>query len=424
MPALRQPTVEQRPRFLEDPGPKAFREGTHRLIAPETTLSRIGPLMPEMGITRVANVTGLDAIGIPVALAVRPNSRGLAVSQGKGLNLAAAKASAVMESVEAYHAERIAAPLKLASYEELRRNHRVVEVDHLPRVSDRAFHPHLELLWIEGYDLLQAETVWLPYELVHVNSTLPLPTGSGCFPITSNGLASGNHPLEAISHALCEVIERDAMAVWLQKDREAIHAARVDISHVDDPACQSVLEKYDRAGVSVSVWEITSDVGISAFFCGITDRETDSLRQLHAAAGQGCHPSRPIALLRALTEAAQSRLTIIAGSRDDFYRDDFKHARSVDTTQRTRALATDIQGPMRSFAEGPHWDGETFEDDCAWVLDRLQSVGITRAIVVDLTMPEFQVPVMRTVVPGLEGATDLTTYVPGARALAARRGRA
>jgi thiazole/oxazole-forming peptide maturase SagD family component len=393
MPALRQPTVEQRPRFLEDPGPKAFREGTHRLIAPETTLSRIGPLMPEMGITRVANVTGLDAIGIPVALAVRPNSRGLAVSQGKGLNLAAAKASAV-------------------------------EVDHLPRVSDRAFHPHLELLWIEGYDLLQAETVWLPYELVHVNSTLPLPTGSGCFPITSNGLASGNHPLEAISHALCEVIERDAMAVWLQTDREAIHAARVDISHVDDPACQSVLEKYDRAGVSVSVWEITSDVGISAFFCGITDRETDSLRQLHAAAGQGCHPSRPIALLRALTEAAQSRLTIIAGSRDDFYRDDFKHARSVDTTQRTRALATDIQGPMRSFAEGPHWDGETFEDDCAWVLDRLQSVGITRAIVVDLTMPEFQVPVMRTVVPGLEGATDLTTYVPGARALAARRGRA
>ena len=96
---------------------------------------------------------------------------------------------------------------------------------------------------------------------------------------------------------------------------------------------------------------------------------------MHAAAGQGCHPSRPIALLRALTEAAQSRLTIIAGSRDDFYRDDFKHARSADTTQRTRALATDIQGPMRAFDDGPSWDGETFEDDVAWALDRLRSVG-------------------------------------------------
>jgi len=52
-----------------------------------------------MGITRVANVTGLDHVGIPVVMACRPNARGLAVSQGKGLTLDAAKASAVMESI-------------------------------------------------------------------------------------------------------------------------------------------------------------------------------------------------------------------------------------------------------------------------------------------------------------------------------------
>jgi ribosomal protein S12 methylthiotransferase accessory factor len=37
-----------------------------------------------MGVTRIANVTGLDRIGIPVAIAVRPNSRSVSVAQGKG----------------------------------------------------------------------------------------------------------------------------------------------------------------------------------------------------------------------------------------------------------------------------------------------------------------------------------------------------
>ena len=61
--------------------------GTHRLVAPNATLERVRPFMAVMGITRVANVTGLDTIGIPVVMVVRPNSRSLAVSQGKGLNL-------------------------------------------------------------------------------------------------------------------------------------------------------------------------------------------------------------------------------------------------------------------------------------------------------------------------------------------------
>src|SRR4051812_24003909 len=105
---------------------KTFRDGTHRLIAPEETVAWIRSFMPMMGITRIANVTGLDSIGIPVVMVCRPNSRSLAVSQGKGLGLAAAKASGLMESVELYHAEHITLPLKLGSYEELRHTHHIV----------------------------------------------------------------------------------------------------------------------------------------------------------------------------------------------------------------------------------------------------------------------------------------------------------
>lgn len=203
-----------------DPGPKAFRNGAHRLIYPDATLSRMTAFMKRMGITRVADITGLDRIGIPVAMCIRPNARSLAVAQGKGVDRAAAHASALMESIESYHAECITLPLKLASYTELLCDHRVVEVDRLPSVLDTRFHPDLPILWIEGYDLLRRETVWVPYEIVHTNYTVPLVQGSGCFQATSNGLASGNHALEAINHGICEVVERDAWALWALRAAE------------------------------------------------------------------------------------------------------------------------------------------------------------------------------------------------------------
>jgi ribosomal protein S12 methylthiotransferase accessory factor len=133
-----------------------------------------------MGITRTANITGLDSVGLPVVMVCRPNSRSLAVSQGKGLTLEAAKASALMESVEFYHAERITQPLKLGSYEQLRYTHNLLDEESLPRTSISLFNPTLRLLWIEGHDLMHDEAVWVPYELVHTDYTLPFPAGSGC----------------------------------------------------------------------------------------------------------------------------------------------------------------------------------------------------------------------------------------------------
>ena len=80
-------------------------------------------------------------------------------------------------------------------------------------------------------------------------------------------------------------------------------------------------------------------------------------------------------------------------------------------------------GPTRRFVDGPTRDSETFEDDAAWMLDRLTAVGIKQAIVVDLTRPEIGLPVVRVVVPGLDGPDDDESYVPGPRARAARESR-
>ena len=190
--------------------PKTHRAGTHRLVSPEETLESVRRFLPVMGITRAADITGLDVIGLPVFTVCRPNSRAVTVSLGKGLTPAAAKASGVMESIEAFMAERITRPLVLGSVNDLRSSHPLVDVDLLPRTTDSVYHPDAPLLWIEGRELLTGTPRWVPYEMVHTAYTLPRPTGTGCFIATSNGLASGNHLLEAISHAICETVERDA----------------------------------------------------------------------------------------------------------------------------------------------------------------------------------------------------------------------
>jgi Cytidylate kinase/YcaO cyclodehydratase, ATP-ad Mg2+-binding len=84
---------------------KSFRAGTHRVRSPAETWEWLRELLPRAGITRVADVTALDRIGIPVWQAVRPASRNLSVSQGKGATPEAARVSAAMEAVELWHAE-------------------------------------------------------------------------------------------------------------------------------------------------------------------------------------------------------------------------------------------------------------------------------------------------------------------------------
>nr|QKW93874.1 ribosomal protein S12 methylthiotransferase accessory factor [Vitiosangium cumulatum] len=395
--------------------PKHFRAGTHRLVPPEETVERIRRLMPLLGITRIANVTGLDTLGLPVVMVYRPNSRSLAVSPGKGMDLASAKASGLMESVEGYHAENVHLPLKLASHAELRFSHPLVDVTGLPRLSASLFHERLRLLWVEGAELMERRPVWVPFDLVHTCFTLPLPTGSGAFLMSSNGLASGNHMLEATSHALCEVVERDATTLWNLRDARARRRTRLDLGTVDDTACREMLERYERAGVEVAVWETTTDVGIPAFLCRIAERAPDPLRPLPVTQGMGCHPSRRVALLRALTEAAQSRLTLISGARDDASRQRYEGIQDLDRTARALEHMRS-EPPVRRFQDVPTFEGDSFDEDLAWELERLRAAGLRQVVVVDLTKRELGIPVVRVIIPGLEPLHDIPGYTPGARA--------
>ena len=393
---------------------KGYRSGTHRVVAPEQTLQRVLPLTRSMGITRVATITGLDVIGIPVVAVMRPNSRSIAVAQGKGLDLTAAKVSGLMESIENYHAERVRLPLTLASWREMRERGPTLAIERLPRVVGSSLHDGSRMLWLQAHEIFEGKSIAVPFEVVHADYTLPLPTCSGALMMSDSGVASGNHPLEATSHAICELVERDALTLFRYLPTERQAERRVILDSVEDDASRSVLELYARADVQVAVWDMTSDVGIPSFFCTILDRDSNHFRALGASSGSGGHPCREVALLRALTEAAQSRLTVIAGSRDDVGLATYRRGQDrAVLAEAQKLLATG--GEQRHFDDIPTHAADTLHEDVSWELGRLRSAGIEQVAVVDLSLPEFQIPVVRVVIPGLEGMHDAPGFTAGAR---------
>ena len=391
---------------------KAWRSGTHRSRSPDGTLSHLLPLLPRFGITRVANLTGLDRIGLPVVAVCRPNARSSAVFHGKGLDLVAAKVSGIMEAVETWHAETVQVPLRFGSAEDLRPRVALIDTDGLPRRSTAAYSPDVPLLWVEGRDLLSEASTWLPFEIVHAAFTVDGPPASGCFAMTTNGLASGNTLGEAVSHALCEVIERDATALWRVGPTTRKAERRLDPGSIGDGLCTGVLDRYAKAGLDVAVWDITSDVGVPAFQCLIRAASRDAGPR---GRGAGCHPARAVALLRALTEAAQVRMTYIAGSREDLVPDDYAAA---ILRGRHQAVARMMEGGpgTRAFDRCPTFVSDTPEDDVAWLLERLRNADLRQAAVVALSRPGVGLSVVRVVVPFLEGSDHARDFVPGARA--------
>jgi ribosomal protein S12 methylthiotransferase accessory factor len=372
--------------------------GTHRSTSPEATFAHVQPHLSKAGITRVGVVTGLDVVGIPTVMITRPAGRNLSVAQGKGTTLIAAKVSGVMEALEHHHAETIELPLRYAARAELLRRGQVLSCANLPSAG-LAFSDSAPLLWVSARNPLSGSAVWVPYEMVHLDFRLPLPAGSGYFAMSSTGLASGNDAAEATCHALFEIIERHSIAAFYQLSAEEQRLSRIDLHSIEDETCRSLLDRYERAGVQVALWDVTGKLEVPCFLCDVSDRDRGPWRSLVRARGMGCHNDRTVALARALCEAAQSRLTMIAGSRDDISRRALREARSKEAL--TRAALQLRGNGERPLTSVPHRLFDCFDDELAWLYDRISAAGHDQIAIVDLSKADFPIAVVRVVVPGL-----------------------
>ncbi|AFZ26490.1 hypothetical protein Cylst_4400 [Cylindrospermum stagnale PCC 7417] len=387
--------------------PKLNLDGTFRTEEPDSTWERLQKLLPAFGITRVADITGLDCIGIPVAQAIRPNGKGFSGSQGKGISLLLAMISAVMESVESYHAENLREPEMVASYEEICRNHQAID----PRVLEPGkrspfYHPTKPLDWICGTDLFTNQPVYVPQAYLDLDTTTEN-RDTHLFSASSNGLASGNHLLEALAHGLFEVIEREAEWRWWHLPLEQRINCLVDSQSINSPLLQSLLNQVQLAGATAVITDLTLTVGIPTYKCLISDRENWHHRP--TALGWGCHSAKEIALARAITEAAQSRVTMIAGSRDDINLDTYALGQvklpgspALNSSSK-RAIATRID-----FETQPELAlTSNFAAEIQQILNCLSAQGFNQAVFVNHTRSEFDIPVVHVVVPGMHLPTSL-----------------
>jgi ribosomal protein S12 methylthiotransferase accessory factor len=387
--------------------------GVERSVRPAATIRRASAVLDVIGVTKVADVTDLDRVGIPNFMTVRPHDLGPGISyyNGKGTTRAAAHAGALMEAIERHAGERYDGPVIATSHYNLRSEHPCVDPleIHVPMI--RKYSEHLMLEWVLGFDLMTRRPTFAPLNCVV--SPYDSDSGMALFHTSTNGLASGNTRVDAVCHALCEVIERDATGLAMARTdvRPAVAAILADIGFgggisaepeeaplislrgLPRPAA-ALVRKLQRAGLEVELLDLTSAVGIATIACTITDRQ-GLPTAMNAHSGCGTHPDARIALTRALTEAAQSRLTCIQGGREDL--PDYVPAQGatpVEAKHRSR--------PTIGFDDIASYRHPSVNDDVEFIIERMRQSGFAQVVVVDITREDVGIPVVRVIVPRSE----------------------
>jgi ribosomal protein S12 methylthiotransferase accessory factor len=363
-------------------------------MPPAETLERIKSVIPEVGITRVADISGLDRVGLPVFSAIRPSAADGAISvyAGKGITESEARVSVIMEAVERFSAEveNFKEQLLFDSYDNLSTDNSALNPADL--ILPGRLSSDTKIEWYPSWDILNDEEVLVPANAVF-HPYRPQQGRWQLFRSNTNGLASGNVIEEAIFHGLMEVVERDAVSI-AEINRNPGVGLNVGAGPVGD-----IIKKFESHGICIHLWWVPTDTDTPSIVAASDDEKMRDAALL--VMGAGSHTDPQIAAVRALTEVAQSRATQIHGAREDTNRESV--ARSI--------------GYERMKRLNKHWlaePGETIEldaietsatdsidGDIKLTLGRLSNVA-DRVIVSDITVSAIGVPAVRVIIPGFE----------------------
>jgi ribosomal protein S12 methylthiotransferase accessory factor len=408
-------------------------------MAPQDTIRRISPYMRGIGVTRIADTTGLDTLGMHIFSAIRPTDAdldGISVYNGKGLTKADSRAGAMMEAIERYRAESWLGEIYHGTYQDMCHQHpeaRVMDPATMRLQRRKPYDPELSLNWVDGWDLLNDAPAIVAMNFVLCPYRGP---GRGIWMSSTNGLASGNCIEEAVCHALAELIERDAYTIAmvrtelsarferlveqvmtsqelpLRADAEPLYRC-VDLTTLP-PKVRNLVRLAERADTGVLLRNVTSDLGIPTFLAFLFS--SDGNGEEFSAAGFGCDPNATIAAIRAITEAAQGRNVSIQGVRED--------ARAVkplppDSDWVLWRKDDEYSMPFQAVATT---ENDDILADVDLMVGTLRSAGIKDAYAVDLSDPGIPASVARVIVPELE-SWFLNDFSPESCRLGWRAGR-
>jgi YcaO-like protein with predicted kinase domain len=345
------------------------------------------------GVTRVADLTPLDRLTIPVFSAAMPNAEpgNLTVVGGAGTTTESARIAAELEAVERYCGERRGRVGRFGSWRQAAELDRAVHPRSLVLAPDHSWNEDTMVEWWPARELITDEPVLVPAQAVLQPYRLP----PRMFDSTSNGLACGDHLSGAAASALFEVLERDAIAM----ETISNDSPRVELATVQDEACAILIDCFRRNGIDVQARVLSSAVGLPVFWVLLDDAPSRDPMLLNAGFGLATDPV--LGLRRALAEAAQSHTTVIAGVRDDLV--DSVRRRSTYERYR-RALAPWLDSPsnyvrledLKARPE-PNSPGALRS-----LLTDIARAGFSDVLAIDLSVPEIDFRVVRIVIPGME----------------------
>jgi YcaO-like protein with predicted kinase domain len=377
-------------------------DGTWRLRDPAQTLEWITPRLAACGITRCADVTHLDPIGLPVHCAIRPTAAVLQVSNGKGLTQAAAQVSALMEGVEFFHAENPApGVLERWSTQELQaRSEPFLAPAELHGFHANAYcNERLRLEWAWAEDLLGGPRMRVPASALFFHRTPSLHRTS------TNGLASGNHTQEATLHALFELIERDAAARLQVGGRVPIkgNCQVLDPASFQDEGLRWLHGRIVASESRLVLLRVPSRIPSVHTFWAVLLNEHAWISGTSFNTGWGTHVDAAVAAGRAVTEAVQSRVTMVHGAREDaLAKPVFRHASEIWTSkafQFFRTLEPDTR--WDALPEAGRVEHIDLDTTLQGLLRELAAAGVSRVLRADLSRAEIGVPVVRVIAPDL-----------------------
>ena len=338
-------------------------------------------------VTRLADITGLDRIGLPVWQTVRPAGRSLSVHQGKGPSPQAAQIGALCEAIEADCAEKAPAEGPLSTFADLPPSLRAPEMGDYCRARTNMPGGGEPLQWCSATDILTGNPLYLPHHLVSLDYTMGLPS---LLERSSAGLGAGPTEADALAIALFEIIERDAVGEWKRLDSARRAATSQQLDSIPFDWLQSWRARLASLDIDLEVFRIESIVGIPVFMCMIGGIEEFGCAY-RSFYGTSAHADPEVALFKAFAEAVQSRLTLIAGVRDDILP-------SYYSTPRPK--------PTQASPGSQAWiETEPVPADAALMAQRLADLGYRQVATKRLDDRLDGIAVTKAFVPGLGSLT-------------------
>ena len=190
--------------------------------------------------------------------------------------------------------------------------------------------------WVKSTNLKDDNVVLVPANAVYhpyiTKNTVKI------FQSNTNGLASGNKIEEAVFHGMMEVVERDAWSIFESKREQK---PEINCENTDNEIIINILAMFKEVGINVKLVDLTADIKITTV-AAVSD-DTILKDPALLTLGVGTHLDPEIAVIRALTEVAQSRATQIHGTREDT----------------VRAVFMRKAGYQRMKRINSHWFGES-----------------------------------------------------------------